>query len=166
MGSYRKNIIPSLVKKSFMSKHNGRTMIEDDSESTVAVGSDDLSRNGHHEPVVMDEEDALKVAEQSAYREAAGRWYQWQKGLYASVLGYKSNKLFALECAIAAQGMWEVLGVKDFSELARRWSCTKANVAKLVKKLQKANGMPPAPGQREETGCANMRSARLKQLSN
>lgn len=143
-------------------KHNGREMLEDEqleeNEILNAV-----------EPPIMEEEDA----EHAAYRRAAQVWLHHQERVYNGVLRYRGsrkfgcNKLFALECAIAAHGLWHLLSpARTMDDLARKWNCTKAHVSKLVKQFQKKNRLPPAPGQRTTQACENMRQARMKQLTN
>lgn len=111
-----------------------------------------------NEPV-MDEEDAVR----RAIRETALRGLAHHKGVFASIYAFRGDLKFALDCAVAAYGFFEILGVRDFVQLAERHGCTKANVVKLVKQIQMENNLPPTAKQREKDGCQNMRAVRIKQ---
>lgn len=157
-----------------MSTHNGRRMPDfgpgDESDHLAdALDLADIQAQDHAAAqrealdVVMDEDDAAR----RLYREAALRAQNHYRNLFVNIQEYQGERgrEFALECAIAAQGWWELLPVKNFVQLAARWHCTKANVEKLVGELQRETGLPPTLSQRDPAGCANMARRRKEQLT-
>lgn len=95
------------------------------------------------------------------YREAslkANRFYT--KGI-AYIYPAKENFRFVFECWLLAMEMYDVLGVDDDVKLATRWVCTKANVNKVVKQIQRRIGKE---GRRSKAGCKNMSNKRKEQL--
>ena len=111
---------------------------------------------------------ALSLEERDE-RESAAHWaaaieLKNRKELFTAVCGYKADRVFALECAIAAHGFLDVLGVKDMTELARRWNCTKYNVTKLVGIIQRKANLPPASFQRDADSRRAMKESRNGQL--
>jgi len=103
------------------------------------------------------------------HREEGLKFLEFMFNALRAIKSYQGNKEFALDCFLAALGGsgWAIIGgANDQSELAAKWGCTKANVSKLVKKFQ-AKGflnLPPAPGQRDLTGCRVMKQKRKGQL--
>lgn len=144
-------------------KHNGKPMFVHTEEVEPDGHGEFLSAPGEvtlSEIIVMDEEDAARKAD----RDAALKYLAHMKGAFASIYTFQGPRLFALDCMVAAHGMWEILGVRDYARLAQKWNCSKWNVGKLVKEMQQNLSLPPTASQREEPARANMREKRKKQL--
>ena len=100
------------------------------------------------------------------FREASVRALAFFKSCALVLKEYKGDRDFAVDCWCLAMGWFDVIGVDDQTRLAARWKCKKANVSKLVKKMQGCGrlNLPPTPGQRSADGCKNMAITRKKQL--
>ncbi len=116
----------------------------------------------------MDDEDAFERASeqhvQNAYREASEHYLDFMKRWAMAVKSFKGKPGLALDCGLLALGFTDILGCQTQVQLARRWTCTKENVRKLVNHIQKLTGAPPTPGQRSEEGRKNMSEKRKGQL--
>ena len=99
-------------------------------------------------------------------REAMIDAVEFFKNCARIVSKYKGNTGFAHDCMMLALGWYPVLGVDNQTALAKKWGCTKASVNKLVKKFESRGhlNLPPAAGQRWESGCEKMSHARKEQL--
>lgn len=114
--------------------------------------------------IVMDEEDAAKVAEDSAVLRRLDE--HWLRGLRV-LLGYKGNREMALDCFALAHGLGEMIGMHSAVEIALKHFANKkkkAAVTKCIQMFRDCLNLPPAPGQRSEKGRAAMSNARKKQL--
>ncbi len=117
---------------------------------------------------IMDDEDAL-AADSTAqrlsdYREAAEKATDFFRRLVMSVMAFKGNKAFALDCACLALNWTDIIGCDSQVKLADRWKCKKENVRKLMAHIQKLTGAPPTPNQRSEDGRKKMSNKRRGQL--
>ena len=121
-----------------------------------------------HEPrichPVMDEEDIAEDQYKKGCSETAHIAIDHLKGVFRSLLIFKGDPAFAIRCAIAAHGLWDLLPHKDQVEIAEHFGCERANANKLTKIIQKRLGLPPTLGQRSEEGCGNMAKTRKEQL--
>lgn len=99
------------------------------------------------------------------YREVAGRALDFFRNAAVIIKEYKGDRAFAFDCWLLAMGWYEILGVRDQTALAAKWSCEKANVSKLVKRLQGPGylNLPPGPGQRDLNACNKFRKIRKEQ---
>lgn len=100
-------------------------------------------------------------------RETALACFDFFKAAARIVRDYRGKPGFAHDCMLLALGWYPILGVDNQTDLAKRWQCTKANVNNLVKKFEGKGylNLPPASGQRKESGCATMATARKRQLN-
>lgn len=121
---------------------------------------DDIDRGN---PLAAILEDETPVNE---YREVASRALDFFMNCARIIKEYKGDRGFAFDCWLLAMGWYPILGVPDQTALAAKWRCKKANVSKLVKKIQGEGflNLPPAPGQRSLAGCQTMKQSRKEQL--
>ena len=121
---------------------------------------DEMDR-GNPLAAIIDDQTPVNI-----FREVASRAHDFFMNGARIVKEYKGDRGFAFDCWMLALGWYPILGVRDQTELAAKWRCKKANVSKLVKKIQSDGflNLPPAPGQRSLAGCKTMKQSRKEQL--
>lgn len=113
------------------------------------------------EHVIMDEDDAVRNAD----REAARKYMDLMKGIFASIYDFEGPRMFALDCAVYVLQLGpEILGMDDMQKIAVKWKCTRQNVQKLVERIRLENKLPLIEGQRSSDGRTNMSISRIAQL--
>lgn len=97
--------------------------------------------------------------DQSVYRDAAKTaWGFVRRGL--AYINAFENKPLAWDCWLFVMEEYELLGCHEEKSLAKKHRCTRANVSKIVKDIERAFGMVSAL--RGDT--SNMVGARKEQL--
>ncbi len=129
------------------------------------------TESAYYAAPVMDEDDVTNDGYARGYRDASLRAVDHWKSVFAALLIFKGDAAFALRCAIAAHGFWDLLPQRDQIEIAAQFGFKqerktdgRANVNKLIKAIQKRLGLQPTLGQRSVDECQNMSKTRKSQL--
>lgn len=102
---------------------------------------------------------------ENAYREASIAFYDFFRKCMMEMLSTKRQTL-ELECMCLALGWVDLLpGIKTAVDLAKKWQCTKANVVKIVNRMQSHLDLPPMIGQRSKEARECFRTIRKSQLT-
>ena len=109
---------------------------------------------------VMDEDDANNAE----LREFASKAVRHWKGVFRALLIFKGNPAFALRCAIAAHGFWDLLSERDQNQIARKFHCSRAHSNQLTNLIQRRLGLPQTLGQRDTAERQSMYETRKSQL--
>jgi hypothetical protein len=137
-------------------------------EDLQPLNSPETSMPSGHDPQVcdplMDEDDVAEDQYRKGYQDAARKAIDHWRCTLRAMLIFKGNALLAIQCAAVAHGFLDLVSKKDQVALADHFRCERANVAKLVKMIQKRLELPPALGQRGSDGCENMSATRKSQL--
>lgn len=110
----------------------------------------------------IDGEESVDAAE--AYRQAAREALDFYRRVFMCLQDYRGDKAFANDCAMLALGWNDLARAKTQEELSRRHKCERANVARMVNKIQALVGIPPMAGQRCMAARAKFSQARKQQL--
>lgn len=90
--------------------------------------------------------------------------FNFYKGIFQRIKRYRGDKAFAFDCAMLALGWEDLAKAKTQEDIAKRYNCGRANVAREVKSIQCAENIPPMAGQRNEAARAKFSQARKLQL--
>ena len=148
---------------------------EDDLTQTFEDGpTEPPPPSGHEARVcypIMDEEDAREDAADRAYKDASRIGLEHIQNLLSHMHKFKGDGHFVITCAMAAHGQWSLLSERDQVAIANRFAqgaptgkMSRANVCKMIGRIQTRLGLPPTLGQRSAEGCANMSESRNGQL--
>lgn len=110
----------------------------------------------------LDDEQAIEAA--AIFRQAAAASMDFYRRLFMSIQDYRGDKAFAIDCAMLALGWHDLARAFTQQEIARRHKCDKANVNRLVNKIQTLVGVPPLNGQRSNQAREKFSSIRKQQL--
>jgi hypothetical protein len=133
-----------------------------------------LPPSGHEARVcypLMDEDDAREDAADRAFKDASRIGLEHIQNVLSRLHKFKGDGHFAITCAMVAHGMWSLLTERDQVEIANRFArgaatgqMSRANVCKMIGRIQERLDLPPTLGQRSAVGCANMSKQRKGQL--
>jgi hypothetical protein len=137
-----------------------------DSLDSSALTDDPFDRSNPIVAVLTEASDDPTETAVNEYRLAGMRALEFCRSSAMLIKCYRGNTAFAFDCWLLAMGWFDILGVQDQVSLAARWHCERANVGKVVKKMQARLGLSPVPGQRRLEGCQHMRARRQAQLKN
>ena len=129
---------------------------------------------GNHEPAVnfdYDEIDRgnplaaiIHEPDSEAFRVAAVESKDFFRRLWMVVQDYRGDKALANDCAMFAVGWFDLARAHSQEEIAVRHQCERANVNRLVIKIQKLLGIPPMIGQRCDSARRKFSAIRKQQL--
>lgn len=111
----------------------------------------------------IDKEPTVEEAAE-IFREAARTAMDFYRTVFMRIVDFKGDKNFALDCAMLALGWYDLARAYTQEDIAKRYKCERANVNRLVNKIQKNVGIPPMDGQRGQSAREKFSTARKKQL--
>ena len=109
----------------------------------------------------------ISEADENAFRIAAIESRDFYMKIFMAIQDYRGDKAFAFDCACFALGWLDLARAKTQDDIAKRHKCERANVNRLIVKIQSRVKIPPTVGQRAEdvrNKFSQIRKGQLKKI--